>query len=60
MSVAAPNAFISRWSKAGPSERANSQLFLSELCDLLAVPHPDPSRDSAAAYRRGLRRRNNC
>jgi hypothetical protein len=39
MSVEAANAFISRWSKASPSERANSQLFLSELCDLLAVPH---------------------
>src|SRR5262245_12511319 len=25
----AANAFISRWSKASPSERANSQLFLS-------------------------------
>jgi hypothetical protein len=45
MSVEAANAFISRWSKASPSERANSQLFLSELCDLLGVPHPDPSRD---------------
>ena len=52
--------FISRWSKASPSERANSELFLSELCDLLAVPHPDLCRDSAAAYRRGLRRRKNC
>jgi hypothetical protein len=34
-------AFISRWSNASPSERANSQLFLSEICDLLGVPHPD-------------------
>ena len=39
-------AFISRWSNASPSERANSQLFLSELCDLLVVPHPDPARDN--------------
>src|ERR1041384_1115584 len=45
MSADAANAFISRWSKASPSERANSQLFLSELCDLLAVAHPDPTRD---------------
>jgi hypothetical protein len=43
----AASAFISRWSKASPSERANSQLFLSELCDLLSVPHPDPNRDHA-------------
>jgi hypothetical protein len=50
MSVDAPNAFISRWSKASPSERANSQLFLSELCDLLAVPHPDPSRDTGYGF----------
>jgi hypothetical protein len=36
MSVEAANAFISRWAKASPSERANSQFFLSELCDVLA------------------------
>jgi hypothetical protein len=34
--------FISHWSAASPSERANSQPFLIELCDLLDVPHPDP------------------
>ncbi|SRR6266704_2630305 len=50
MSVEAANAFISRWSKASPSERANSQLFLSELCDLLGVPHPDPFRDSGYGF----------
>src|SRR6266704_7150303 len=50
MSVEAANAFISRWSNASPSERSNSQLFLSELCDLLAVPHPDPSRDSGYGF----------
>jgi len=33
--------FISHWSAASPSERANSQAFLLELCDLLAVPRPD-------------------
>ena len=42
----AANAFISRWSKASPSERANSQLFLSELCDLIGVPHPTPALHS--------------
>ncbi len=33
--------FITHWSNAAPSERANSQLFLVELCDLLSVPRPD-------------------
>jgi len=28
------NAFIARWSDSGAAERANYQLFLSELCDL--------------------------
>jgi hypothetical protein len=50
MSVEVANAFISRWSKASPSERANSQLFLSELCDLLGVAHPDPTRDSGYGF----------
>jgi hypothetical protein len=34
--------FISHWSAASPSEQANSQPFLIELCDLLDVPRPDP------------------
>ncbi len=33
--------FIKHWAAASPSERANSQLFLAELCDLLEVPRPD-------------------
>jgi len=37
--------FISHWSSASPSERANSQPFLLELCDLLDVPRPDPQPD---------------
>jgi hypothetical protein len=28
-------SFIARWSDSGAAERANYQLFLSELCDLL-------------------------
>ena len=35
-------AFIARWRSSGSAERANYQLFLSELCDLLAVPGPEP------------------
>ena len=50
MSGQAANDFISRWSKASPSERANSQLFLSELCDLLGVPHPDAMPDHGYCF----------
>jgi hypothetical protein len=35
--------FISRWEKSGAAERANCQIFLSELCSLLEVPPPDPA-----------------
>ena len=37
-------AFITRWSAATGSERANYQLFLTELCTLLGLPQPDPAR----------------
>jgi len=43
-------AFIARWSAASPSERANAQLFLVELCDLLEVPRPDPKPGSGYAF----------
>ena len=33
--------FIAYWNAASPSERANSQPFLLELCDLLGVTPPD-------------------
>jgi hypothetical protein len=33
------SGFIAHWSAATPSERANSQAFLLELCDLLAGFH---------------------
>ena len=39
------DAFITRWTGAGGSERANYQLFLTELCALLNLPQPDPSSD---------------
>ena len=39
-SPATVEAFIERWSRAEASERANAQLFLSELSDLLEVPRP--------------------
>lgn len=37
--------FISRWKASGASERANYQLFLSELCELLCVEKPRPASD---------------
>lgn len=34
-------AFITHWSGASASERANSQLFLAELCDIIDVSRPE-------------------
>jgi hypothetical protein len=42
------DAFIHRWQKASGSERANHQLFVTELCDLLALPRPDPATEDNA------------
>jgi hypothetical protein len=35
--------FFSRWQQSDAAERANYQLFLSELCDFLEVDRPEPS-----------------
>jgi hypothetical protein len=35
--------FIARWEASGASERSNAPLFLTELCDLLRLPHPNPA-----------------
>lgn len=35
--------FIARWQHADGSERANYQLFLTELCALLGLDRPDPA-----------------
>lgn len=40
--------FITRWQNSGAAERSNYALFLSELCDLLEVPRPDPSTEDNA------------
>ncbi len=44
--------FIARWRDSGAAERANYQLFLSELCDVLEVERPQPttSDETASAY----------
>ncbi|MEF3192834.1 MAG: class I SAM-dependent DNA methyltransferase, partial [Halothiobacillaceae bacterium] len=48
--------FIRRWQSKNGSERANYQLFLTELCELLGLPRPDPAsedtRDNAYVFER--------
>ena len=39
--------FIARWQSAGGSERANYQLFITELCELLELPKPEPAQADA-------------
>src|SRR4051812_11947484 len=52
--VASPASgdFLRRWEASGAAKRANYALFLSELCDLLDVPRPEPTRpdDAENAY----------
>ena len=44
------DAFIQRWQgREGGQERANYALFLSELCDAIGVPRPDPASADTAA-----------
>jgi SAM-dependent methyltransferase len=40
-------SFIERWRDSAASERANYQLFLTELCDVLGLTHPDPATGDA-------------
>jgi hypothetical protein len=49
MSSEGANAFIARWAAAGASERANSQPFLCELCDVLELARPEPTREASYA-----------
>ena len=49
-------AFVSTWSGVSGSERANYQLFVGELCALLGVPRPDPSREDTRDIFRSVRR----
>ena len=42
------DALIAKWERSGGAERANYQLFVVALCDLLGVPHPDPSAEDNA------------
>jgi len=54
--------FIGRWTGGvGGAERANYQMFLSELCDVIGVARPEPAgaerRLNDYAFERGVRRR---
>ncbi|MCY4396770.1 MAG: class I SAM-dependent DNA methyltransferase [Rhodospirillaceae bacterium] len=42
---AAVDKFIARWEKSGGAESANFQMFADELCDLLDLPRPKPTRE---------------
>ena len=50
--------FIERWKPSGGAERGNYQSFLNELCDILAVPRPDPATpnedDNAYVYDKAI------
>ncbi|MCA1636270.1 MAG: class I SAM-dependent DNA methyltransferase, partial [Acidobacteria bacterium] len=35
--------FVERWAASGAAERANYQIFLAELCDVLEVARPEPT-----------------
>jgi hypothetical protein len=39
--------FIARWSASAAAERANKDLFLTELCDVLGVERPQPATGDA-------------
>jgi hypothetical protein len=42
-SSASGEDFVRRWQDSAASERANYQLFLIELCEVLGLPRPDPA-----------------
>ena len=50
MSSEGAKAFIARWAAASASERANSQPFLCELCNMLGVATPEPTREAGYAF----------
>ena len=58
LSAAAPSAdaFVLKWSASGGAETANSQSFLTDLCDLLGVPRPDPTVPEEAENRYAFER----
>jgi hypothetical protein len=58
------DSFIARWANLeGGAERANYALFLTELCDVIDVPRPDPAsavtEKNDYVFERFVRRRDN-
>ena len=54
--------FLQKWMDApGGAERANYAVFLTELCDVLDVPHPDAATSDASTndyvFERAVKRR---
>ena len=41
--------FISEWQKSGGNERANTQTFINDLCELLGVQRPRATQSDMAA-----------
>jgi hypothetical protein len=41
--------FISQWSKSGGNERANTHLFINDLCELIGVQHPRATQSDTVA-----------
>ena len=53
--------FAERWAPSGGAEHANYTLFLIELCQLLDLPVPDPTKsrgDGAYVFERSVRELN--
>jgi hypothetical protein len=46
---AAVDSFIARWGTSSGAERANYQLFLAELCDVLGWPSTTNGRPKRSA-----------
>lgn len=42
-------AFIAEWSKSGGNERANTHLFVNDLCELIGVQRPRATQSDTAA-----------
>jgi len=45
---AAVSKFIADWSASGGAERANFPSFAHGLCDILGVPHPEPTKPNVS------------
>ena len=56
---AAAHALIAKWQGKDGSERANYQMFITELCDVLGVPRPEPAhhdqRENPYVFERRVR-----